>query len=47
LHPFKVPDWTHSFEGRNLFGVGLDSPLGDDVSKEHASRHSEDALFGV
>jgi hypothetical protein len=47
LHPFEVPDRTHSFEGRNLLGVGLNSPLGDDVSKKHASRHSEDTLFGV
>jgi hypothetical protein len=29
LHPFEVPNWTHSLEGRNLFGVGLDASLGD------------------
>jgi hypothetical protein len=32
LDPLEVPDWTHSFEGCNLFGVGLDDSLGDDVS---------------
>jgi hypothetical protein len=32
LHPFEVSDRTHSLEGRNLLGVGLDTPLGDDVS---------------
>jgi hypothetical protein len=32
LHPFEVPDRPHSFEGRDLFRVGLDSSLGDDVS---------------
>jgi hypothetical protein len=34
-HPsdsLKVPDRTHSFEGCNLFGVGLDASLGDNVS---------------
>jgi hypothetical protein len=32
LHSFEVPNRAHSFEGRNLLGVGLDPPLGDDVS---------------
>jgi hypothetical protein len=32
LHPFEVPNRTHSFEGRNFFGVGLDASLGDNVS---------------
>jgi hypothetical protein len=32
LHPFKVPNRTYSFEGCNLFGVGLDASLGDYVS---------------
>jgi hypothetical protein len=32
LHPLEVPDRAHSFGGRNLLGVGLDAPLGDDVS---------------
>jgi hypothetical protein len=32
LDPLKVPNQTHSFEGCNLFGVGLDASLGDDVS---------------
>jgi hypothetical protein len=32
LDPLKVPNWTHSFESCNLFGVGLDASLGDNVS---------------
>jgi hypothetical protein len=32
LHPFEVPNRTYSLEGHNLFGVGLDASLGDDVS---------------
>jgi hypothetical protein len=32
LDPLKVPNRTHSFKGCNLFGVGLDASLGDDVS---------------
>jgi hypothetical protein len=32
LHPFEFSDRAHSLEGRNLLGVGLDAPLGDDVS---------------
>jgi hypothetical protein len=28
LYPFEVPNWTHSLEGCNLFGVGLDASLG-------------------
>jgi hypothetical protein len=31
----------------DFLGVGLDAPLGDYVSQQHASRHSEDALLGV
>jgi hypothetical protein len=33
LDPLKVLNRTHSLEGRNLFGVGLDASLGDDVSQ--------------
>jgi hypothetical protein len=47
LHPFGVPNRTHSFEGRNLFGVGLDASLGDNVSQKHAPRHAKDTFFGV
>jgi hypothetical protein len=32
LDPVKVPNRIHSFEVCNLFGVGLDASLGDDVS---------------
>jgi hypothetical protein len=32
LYPFEVQNWTHSLEGRNLLGVGLDASLGDYVS---------------
>jgi hypothetical protein len=32
LYPFEVPNWTHSLEGRDLLGVGLDASLGDYVS---------------
>jgi hypothetical protein len=32
LHPFEVPNQTHSLEGRNLLRVGLDASLGDNVS---------------
>jgi hypothetical protein len=32
LDPLKVPNRTHPFEDCNLFGVGLDASLGDDVS---------------
>jgi hypothetical protein len=32
LYPFEVPNWTHSLEGCNLFGVGFDALLGDYVS---------------
>jgi hypothetical protein len=32
LDPLEVSNWTHSFEGSNLFGVGLDASLGDNVS---------------
>jgi hypothetical protein len=47
LDPLKVANWTHTFEGCDLLGVGLDPLLGDDVPQEHASRHSEDAFLGV
>jgi hypothetical protein len=47
LDPLEVSNRAHPLEGCDLLGVGLDSPLGDDVSQQHASRHSEDALFGV
>jgi hypothetical protein len=32
LNPLEVSNRTHSLEGRNLFGVGLDASLGDYVS---------------
>jgi hypothetical protein len=32
---------------RDLLGVGLDAPLGDDVPQQHSVRYPEDALFGV
>jgi hypothetical protein len=47
LHPFEVPNRTHSFEGRNLLGVGLDASLGDNVSQKHAPWHTKDTFFGV
>jgi hypothetical protein len=47
LNPFKVSNGTHPIEGCDLFRVGLDAPLGNDVSQQHAARHPEDALFGV
>jgi hypothetical protein len=47
LDPLEVSNRAHSIEGRDLLGVGLDAPLGNYVSQQHASRHSEDALLGV
>jgi hypothetical protein len=47
LNPLEVSNRTHPLEGSNLFGVGLDASLGDDVSQQHASRHAEDTLFVV
>jgi anthranilate/para-aminobenzoate synthase component II len=47
LDPLEVLNRTHSFEGSNLFRVGLDASLGDNVSQQHASRHAKDTLFGV
>jgi hypothetical protein len=47
LDPLKVANRAHPLEGCDLFGVGLDAPLGDDVPQQHASQHSEDALLGV
>jgi hypothetical protein len=47
LHPFKVSNRAHPFEGRDFFGVGLDAPLGNDLSQQHAARHPEDTFFGV
>jgi hypothetical protein len=32
LDPLEVSNWAHSLEGSNLFGVGLDASLGDNVS---------------
>jgi hypothetical protein len=32
LDPLEDSNQTHSFEGSNLFGVGLDASLGDNVS---------------
>jgi hypothetical protein len=32
LNPLEVSNRTHSLEGSNLFGVGLDASLGDNVS---------------
>jgi hypothetical protein len=32
LHPFKVPNRAHSFEGSNLFKIGFDASLGDYLS---------------
>jgi hypothetical protein len=47
LDPLKVSNRAHPLEGRDLLGVGLDPPLGDDVPQQHASRHFEDALLRV
>jgi hypothetical protein len=47
LDPLKVSNRAHPLESCDLLGVGLDSPLGDDVPQQHASRHSENALVGV
>jgi hypothetical protein len=47
LHPFEVSNRPHLVEGCDFFGVGLDAPLGNDVSQQHATRHPEDAFFGV
>jgi hypothetical protein len=47
LHPFEVPNWTHPFEGCNIFGVGLDASLGDYVSQKHSSWHAKDTFFEV
>jgi hypothetical protein len=47
LHPFKVSNWAHPVEGCDLFGVGLDALLGNNVSQQHATRHPEDTFFGV
>jgi hypothetical protein len=47
MDPLEVSNQAHPLEGCDLLGVGLDPPLGDDISQQHASRHSEDALFGV
>jgi hypothetical protein len=38
---------AHLLEGCDLLGVGLDTSLGNYVSQQHASRHSENALFWV
>jgi hypothetical protein len=32
LDPLQVSNRTHLFEGGNLFGVGLNASLGDNVS---------------
>jgi hypothetical protein len=32
LYPFEVSNRTHSLEGCNFFGIGLDASLGDYVS---------------
>jgi hypothetical protein len=47
LNPLEVSNRTHPLEGCNLFGVGLDASLGDNVSQQNASRHAEDTFFGV
>jgi hypothetical protein len=47
LDPLEVSNRAHLIEGHDLFGVGLDAPLGDDISQQHAERHPEDAFFGV
>jgi hypothetical protein len=40
-------NWAHPVEACDLFRVGLDAPLGDNVSQQHATQHPEDAFFGV
>jgi hypothetical protein len=47
LDPFEVPNRTHPLEGRNVFGVGLDASLGDNVSQKHTPRHAKDTFFWV
>jgi hypothetical protein len=47
LDPLEVSNRARPVEGRDLFWVGLDAPLGDNVSQQHAARHPEDAFFGV
>jgi hypothetical protein len=47
MHPFKVSNWAHPIKGCDLFGIGLDTPLGNNVSQQPATRHPEDAFFGV
>jgi hypothetical protein len=47
LDPLEVSNRTHLLEGSNLFWVGLDASLGNNVSQQHASRHAKDTLFGV
>jgi hypothetical protein len=45
--PFEVSNWAHPVEGCDFFRVGLDAPLGNNISQQHAARHHEDAFFGV
>jgi hypothetical protein len=47
LHPLKVSNWAYPVEGRDFLGVGLDAPLGDNVSQHHAARHPDNAFFRV
>jgi hypothetical protein len=47
LHPLEVSNRDHPVEGRDLFGVGLDSPLGNVAYQQHVAWHPEDAFFGI
>jgi hypothetical protein len=47
LDPLEVSNRAHPVEGRDLLGVGLDAPLGNNISQQHAARHPEDAFFAV
>jgi hypothetical protein len=47
LHPFKVVDWAHICDSRDLFYVSLDPTLRVYEPKEHASGNSKKTFLRV
>jgi hypothetical protein len=46
LNALDIPNWDHLNDGQDLFRVGLDGVLGDDVPQELSPGDSKGAFFG-
>ena len=47
LYAFDIAYRAHVGDGRDFFGVGLDTTFGHDVSKQLPLRNPENTFFGI